>query len=403
MSPRLRLLIVIALVVVLIGVGAAVILPTLGNTGGGGTATQAPVVSDNGTVATITPVPTALPTLEIIVAVQPINRGQTISPDLIDFRTWPESYAPLSAITNPDDVIGNIARVDIVREAPILFPAITESLSDLGAVGSDAAALLPIGTRMVSIPIDRITSVGYAIQPGDRVDLIVSLLFVDVNADFQTIEPNVYRVITADENGALAFSFGIDGEFDTVNLPLSQLGTSSLAVVKQPSEARRPRLTTAMTIQDALVVYQGDFPPDGRIFSLGATPVPIPDGEVVDDTATTTNQRAAGAEAAAPAIVRPDLVSLAVSPQEAIVLSYLIEAKVPITMALRPANQIGGEPVQPVDLEYIMNTYSITLPNKLIYSIEPAIRSIRQLISGDTISLRDPGSQTPTGEEEDAP
>ncbi|MCO6443702.1 MAG: hypothetical protein J5J04_06430, partial [Anaerolineae bacterium] len=86
---------------------------------------------------------------------------------------------------------------------------------------------------------------------------------------------------------------------------------------------------------------------------------------------------------------RPDIVAIAVSPQEAVVLAYYVEAKIPITFALRPANETGIASVRQVDLDYIMDQYRIVLPRKLPYSIEPAIRSIRQLVASNTISLRD--------------
>jgi len=39
----------------------------------------------------------------------------------------------------------------------------------------------------VSIPIDRITDIAYAVQDGDRVDIIMSMLFVDVDEIFQSL------------------------------------------------------------------------------------------------------------------------------------------------------------------------------------------------------------------------
>jgi Flp pilus assembly protein CpaB len=336
--------------------------------------------------ATNTPIPTPLPTIQIVVAVQRINRGQVIQPSDIGFRTWPEPFAPLSAITDTELVIGSIARTDIEREQPILTSLLTDNLNDLASTGSDASSILPPGTRMVAVPMDRLTSIAYAIQPGDRVDLIISMLFVDIDEDFQSRLPNNIRIISvesvSDEGGLqLSIEAPVDGRTDALPIALGQLGVISLPVIIQPSEQARPRLATQMTIQDALVVHVGDFPRNGRIFSrasssaapVAETAVPTPVGQAA---ATPT-----------PLPPRPDIVSIAVSPQEAVVLAYYIEAKMPISFVLRPANETGLASVQQVDIDYIMDQYRIVLPRKLPYALEPAIRSIRQLVASESISL----------------
>jgi hypothetical protein len=76
-----------------------------------------------------------------------------------------------------------------------------------------------------------------------------------------------------------------------------------------------------------------------------------------------------------------------VTPQEAVVLTYLIEAKVPVTLALRSATDTSRVPTDDVTLDYIMTNFGIELPGRTPYTIEPAIRSIRQLIANNEIAL----------------
>lgn len=350
--------------------------------------------------ATNTPIPTPLPTIDIVVAGQRINRGQVIQPGDVVIRTWPEPFAPLSAITDTELVIGSIARTDIEREMPILTSHLTDNYADLAAVGSDIAAGLPPGTRMVAMPMDRLTSVAYALQPGDRVDLIVSLLYVDIDEDFQSRLPNNIRIISVEpsEEGGVTLTVEdpVDGRTDALPIALGALGVINLPIIIQPSESPRPRLATQMTIQDALVMYVGDFPRNGRIFTRASS-----DAAPVAETPVPTTEAPAGNQAAAtptPLPPRPDIISLAVSPQEAVVLTYYIEAKVPVTMALRPANETGIAAVQQVDIDYIMDQYRIILPRKLPYALEPAIRSIRQLVASETISLLAPTVPAPAAQ-----
>jgi Flp pilus assembly protein CpaB len=325
---------------------------------------------------TLEPTFTPEPRVEIVIAVQELGRGEVIPPNAVALREWPAYAVPFSAITNLEDVVGKIARTDIFREEPILSNAVVENLGDLARVGSDAAAVLPNGLVAVSIPIDRLTSVGYAIQDGDRVNLIVSLLYVDVDEEFQTRIPSELTLFTIEpETNAITLQAGIEGR------PDSSAAFAPARVIVGPSEQQRPRLVTQMTIQDSLVIHVGTFPLDGRFIGVPPTPTPVP-----------VEEQAAEGDATpvpTPTPSRPDIITLAVTPQEAVVITYLVEAKIPVTLALRSATDTSRVPTDDVTLEYIMGTYGIELPPRLPYSIEPAIRSIRQLIAGNSISLED--------------
>jgi len=85
---------------------------------------------------------------------------------------------------------------------------------------------------------------------------------------------------------------------------------------------------------------------------------------------------------------RPDIITLGVTPQDAVLLTWAVEARLPLTLALRSATDTNQVPTEPVTLDYFMDTYRITVPGKREYTIEPALRSIRQLdLSSSTISI----------------
>jgi pilus assembly protein CpaB len=381
MNPRLRLVIVIAIVIIIIGVVVAVVLPSLnggGTSGSGGTSSS----TGGGNVSTgptDTPAPTItpMPMVELVIAVQQIPRGFTIPPNAVTTRPWPEVSAPASAIFNLESVIGKKARTDIFREQPILTNMLVDDLANLANVGSDAAAVLPNNRVAVAIPMDRITSVAYAIQPGDRVDVMVTLLFVDVDPVFQTIEPNnitLYDPVTGER------SEGIQGYIEDRSFGAGVTQT----VIVGPSETQRPRMVTQRTVQDALVVWVGDFPINGRLFFTVPSPTPVP---TVDESASASGAKGNATEKPTPIPPRPDIITLAVSPQDAVVLTWMMEARLPITFALRSATSTSQVPTDPVNLQYITETFRIDIPGRLDYSIQPAPDSIRQLFVGSRISL----------------
>jgi Flp pilus assembly protein CpaB len=375
---RGRLLILIGLIILLVAIVVVVVILPRGTQPTPPTSGTA--VSQTQPDATLAPTPTPIPFVNIVIALQNLPRGLRFPTTIeelanyVAYSPWPESAVPFNALREDqgglETVLGKVARTDIFREQPILSTLLVEDLVNIANVGSDAAAVLPNDRVAVTIPINRVTSVGYALQDGDRVDVIISMLFVDVDEIFQSIQPNNITLFNVKENGDIEFVEGIAGRPDVTSLGPAIIG---------PSERQRPRLVTQRTIQDALVLHVGDFPLDGRFIGVPPTPTPVPDDD--DDGG-------GGTPPPPPTpIPPPDIVTLGVTPQYAVVLVWAIEAKLPLTLALRSATDTSRNPTQPVTLDFIMNEFRIDLPGRRDYTIEPAIRSIRQLLAGDEISL----------------
>lgn len=337
--------------------------------------------------ATPLPTITPIPMVEVVVAIQDIPRGTVIRPETVQIYPWPADAVPVNAISNPEDVINRIARTDIFREQPILGNLIVEDFQNLTAIGSDAALITPPNRVLIAVPMNRLTSVAFALQPGDRVDIIASFLFVDVDQTFQSAEPNQFNLISVIQDGgdpatgrggSVQVNFGessLRGAFDTRLIPT----VGSWPVLVLPSENPRPRLSVQRTVTDAQVIWIGDFPEDGRLFRPAPSPTPLNPSPTPEGQA---QQQAAPTE-------RPprDIVTLAVSPQDAVVLAWYIEARIPFTFVLRSAVATALPQTDPVTLDYIMSRFNILVPEKFNYSIEPAIRSIRRIEVGNEIAI----------------
>ncbi|MBE2193299.1 MAG: hypothetical protein IAE83_03920, partial [Anaerolinea sp.] len=88
-----------------------------------------------------------------------------------------------------------------------------------------------------------------------------------------------------------------------------------------------------------------------------------------------------------------DMITLAVEPQDAVVLVWAIESRLPITLALRSSRDLDRtQTTTAVTLEYMINTYNVPQPPRLPYALEPAIRSIRRLTLSNEISFVDVGN-----------
>lgn len=395
-----RNVLVTLLIIVAVIASACDILPGGGSDDGGVEATADVSAEQPRSDVTVAPTFTPIPFTQVVVAVQNIPRGTIIEPDRVTTIRFPAESIPSGAFAEIDDVVGLIAATDIFSEELIIARKLVQDFSSLGRVGSDAAAILDPGRVAVAVPMDRITSVAYALQPGDRVDVIVSMLFVDIDQDFQTILPNSMitgryfsslqtdpesgqTTVTRDLVDPSAISFRAD-EFDSRTMvgsdAISVTGIQSITtrddlivpVVIEPSEQQRPRLVTQRTVTDAQIVWVGEFPRDGRIFAPAPTPT-----QVVTPDPDATEEANGEVSASTPIPDRPTIITLAVRPQDAVVLTYMAEAGIPMTFALRSARTQGLPDTSPVTLNYILQTYNIQVPESLNFGIEPAIRSIR--------------------------
>jgi pilus assembly protein CpaB len=116
-----------------------------------------------------------LPTVDVLVAKSDIGLGQTVTPEDMQWQTWPAATASNSFIRRnerPDATIqiaGSIARAPFIAGEPIREPKLVK------ANGSGfMAAILPSGMRAISTEISPETGAGGFILPNDRVDVILS-------------------------------------------------------------------------------------------------------------------------------------------------------------------------------------------------------------------------------------
>jgi Flp pilus assembly protein CpaB len=324
------------------------------------------------------PTPTPIIFIKVVVAAQELPRGIVIPEDGVIVREWPLTTFPNYGISEPKDVIGKIARTDIAREAPVLQTQLVDNLFNLGLSGrgSDAAAVIPPGKVAIAVPVDRLTNVAHAPKSGDRVDVIVSFLFVDVDEEFQSIKPNRVSLTTITQDGQIQILSGINGRVEPS-------GDFPNPVVVGPSERQRPRLVTQRTVQNALVLYVGNFPQNGDF--LGRRPTPTVPVATAGGPPTPTQPPSAAT--ATPAVYNPDIVTLVVDPQDAVALAWITESGLPIFFTLRSATDESTSETNSVTLEYMLTTYQIPQPPRLPYALEPPITAIRQLIRAAQVSL----------------
>jgi Flp pilus assembly protein CpaB len=298
----------------------------------------------------------------IVVASQEIPRGKLISADYLTTIQYPKSQMPAGTFfENIQDAVGTKAKYTIDPGVPLTTNMVIHENE-----GSLASFDIPSGLTAFSIAISPETAVAYAPQKGDHVMVIGCMLLVDVDTTYQSILPNLtaltYASGSSAGNGApQTTSMTISGQgVAKGNYELDSSTNEPIYVI--PSEAQRSRMVCQTIIQDAEVLRVGTFPltsEDTTIATVQPTAIVNPDGT------TTTN-----------AIKYPGSVTLIVSPQDTVILTYLELSGTTLSLALRAAGDTSKISTDPVTLQYVMDQKNIPSPVKLPYATGPRVDSL---------------------------
>ena len=90
-----------------------------------------------------------------------------------------------------------------------------------------------------------------------------------------------------------------------------------------------------------------------------------------------TAQPQGGQPAPTPApMPEPDIITLIVSPQDAVSLTYLMYSNVRLTLTLRAPDDRSRAETEAATLQYILSQYAIPVPAKLPYGFEPRMNTL---------------------------
>jgi pilus assembly protein CpaB len=378
---RGRIFIYLGLIIIL-GLFAVFVIATRFNVlgGGGGPA-----------VVQATPVP-EIPKVNVIATTQRIPRGGQITDDVIDEFVFPEDLLVEGMYTNREEVVGLIARYDLEPGTYLTQGNLVADIEQVSSAGSLAALLIPKGMVAVSVPVNRLTSVSYGLERGDQVNVIVTMPFVDLDADYQSLLPNSTSAVIAPGPNIL---LTVDSP-DAVEAALSAIeGAQNLTaqsatggsigplgrveldpVLDQPfyivpSEPQRPRMVSQTFIQGAIVLQLGTFPLPGEeeFAQLVAEQQAAQAEQQQQDGQPQPADQQQVPEAPKP----PDIITLVVTPQDAVTLNYLIYNGAQLSLAMRAAEDDSRAEIEAVTLQFLLDEYNIPVPAKLPYGTEPRI------------------------------
>ena len=339
----------------------------------------------DGSPDTSDPEEAASPRVQVVVSLQTVPRGHQMTSDILALDERPIESVGSNVITNIEDALDLYARTDIYQGETLTYDTLVDDITKVGLESYGPSSLIPPGYVAQSVPMDRLTGVGYGVSEGDYVDIMVTFFFRQIDEEFQTYLPNdaafyLEEQIQAVENAGT----GLDSEEDLAALvtepiiffvsPIGrfeELPTGDLAHISPNEEDIAPRpVPVTMIIQNARVVQVGEYRLPGDPSELIPTPTPEP---VAEGEATPTPPPAA-IPTATPA--PPDVVVLALQPQQQLLLRYAVEVNAQVFFALRGVNDGQLYSVENMTLDFLLERFNVEVPPNLGFSVEATIKEV---------------------------
>jgi Flp pilus assembly protein CpaB len=266
---------------------------------------------------------------------QPVPRGEIVPPDAVRLQGWPEDKLPPDTIDNLEDVVGYIATTDFIVEQPVRSSWVRRVVLDQ----PDIALAIPRGKVAYAIPVRILSTVAQAVRPGSYVDVLISFSVIDVDQDSQ------------------------------IKLPLLLTGDEDCLAGCQPTGEQVPALVTQYTVQNALVLGVGllDVATPGiEVLAPGEEPGEEPEVPIIEPTEGEEGEAPPPEEPVVQSFTQVTAVTLAVGPQEALVLKWAWESRSSLDLVMRSVfdKENFAQP-EAVTLKYMLDRFQITLPPKL--------------------------------------
>jgi Flp pilus assembly protein CpaB len=324
--------------------------------GDGATATPTPVADVTGIEGTPTPLivtiaPDELQLVDVVVSIQTVPRGWQMTEAELAVESRLASEVGTNVITDIEEAIGLYARTDIFQGQTLTRDVLVGDPRIIGQESTGPSSLIPPGFEAMAIPMDRLSSVAYGLAPGDSIDVMFSLLFAELDEEFQTLLPNAGAFILVNEEGIRTVVV-IDpyGRFEA-------LANGDIAHIA-PSDSPQP-VPVSFIMQNAVVIQVGQWEPPG------APAVPTP---TVDPSAVTSTPE--GIEATLTPTPKPaDVLVIALPPQQLLLLKYALEHNANVDFALRGINDGQLYQVNNVDLNYLRERFNLDIPPDFNYTI----------------------------------
>lgn len=261
-----------------------------------------------------------IPREDVVVAKQPIAEDELVA-ERLEIREVPSEMVQADALRTLNGTENMLAKGPI-PQGSIVYREMLQTPEEQ-IKESSLSQLIDAGYVAIGFPIDELSSVSYGLQPGDYVDILVTLPFIDIDQEQQIKEPMC---------------------------PPTCPSASGEGAAQAQAADQRQRLATQLTVQKARVLGVGRWAYE--------PPAPSEQSDSSDENATPVP------------VEPPKYVTLMLQPQDALVVKIAREYGSRIDLAVRAVDDQQDFATQPVTLDYVLARFGIDLPTKQPYTIE---------------------------------
>ncbi|MFQ5398245.1 MAG: RcpC/CpaB family pilus assembly protein [Anaerolineae bacterium] len=319
----------------------------------------------------------------VVIATANLPVGERIRPDLITIEMRPDTNIALQGgytFSDVEEVLDRIVKVEVSQGQAILRPMVALNPSDLASFGSDLALYIDRGKVAVAFPINRFSGAAFALRPGDRVDVLMTLQVVEVDPEFQTALPNTTnRVINSELLAGRSFLFEETAQGRLEFIP--EINQVAEIVPNDPSSQGEnfavgkpiPKRVTQLTIQQAEVLWVGTWRDPQELAQNAAAEAAA---AAAEGAAAETAQSVAPPPFPARFELKPDVVILSMTSQDALALKWALERGIDIDLALRAQGDTTAFVTTSVSLPQIVDQGGLVIPELADFDLHPRAEEV---------------------------
>ncbi len=117
-------------------------------------------------------------TAPVVVAAGDLDPGKSLELKDLAVLNWPGANLPAGHFAKPEQIKGRVVRTAL-NKGEVILPS---KLAQEGLAGG-LSAVVPEGYRAMTVHVDEVVGVGGFVQPGDRVDVLVTMARGPFNQD----------------------------------------------------------------------------------------------------------------------------------------------------------------------------------------------------------------------------
>lgn len=109
------------------------------------------------------------PDAQVVVASRNLSIGTVLTPEMLTTASWPQSQA-IDTYVSPTDLVGLVVRRSVAQGDALMVEDFDSALAV-----PDLVRLIQPGMRAIAVPLNRVDSVGMLLEPGDWVDVLLTI------------------------------------------------------------------------------------------------------------------------------------------------------------------------------------------------------------------------------------